>query len=50
VQITTLTGQNVKEVIFNGKTISTGDLASGIYFVTIEGYNGEKGVYKMIKE
>jgi hypothetical protein len=50
VQITTLTGQNVKNIIFNGTSISTGELASGIYFVTIEGKNGEKGVYKMIKD
>jgi hypothetical protein len=43
-------GQKVKEVILTGKTISTGELVNGIYFITIEGYNGERGVYKMIKE
>jgi hypothetical protein len=50
VQITNAIGQKVKEVIFNGKSISTSDLANGAYFVTIESFNGEKAVHKMIKK
>jgi hypothetical protein len=49
IQIVSTTGQKVKDVIFNGNSILTGELASGIYFVTIKGFSGEKGVYKMVK-
>ena len=50
VVITTATGQNVETVTFDGKTISTKGLASGIYFVILENLNGEKTVHKMIKK
>jgi len=50
VMITDITGQNVKAVTFDGKTISTKELASGIYFVILENYNGEKVSNKMIKK
>jgi hypothetical protein len=50
VVITNATGQIVKTVAFDGKTISTKELASGIYFVIIENHNGEKTVNKMIKK
>jgi hypothetical protein len=48
VRITNTSGQTVKDVIFNGKSIVTSELASGIYFVTVEGFDGEKAVYKMV--
>ena len=50
VQIVNVTGQKVKEVIIDGKTISTKELTSGIYFITIESITGDKVVYKMIKK
>jgi hypothetical protein len=49
VQIMDVSGQKVKEVIFDGAPISTGDLATGIYFVIIETVTGTKSVHKMIK-
>ncbi|MCL2074586.1 MAG: M12 family metallo-peptidase [Marinilabiliaceae bacterium] len=48
--ITNAVGQEVKELIFNGNSIVTGNLSSGVYFVTIESQNGEKVVYKMVKK
>ena len=50
IEITNATGQKVKSVTFNGKTISTGELASGVYFVIIESVAGEKVVHKMVKK
>ena len=50
IEITNLAGQKVKSVIFNGKSISTGDLAAGIYFITIESITGNKVVHKMVKK
>jgi len=50
VQITNATGQKVKSVTFDGKTISTGELANGVYFVEIESITGDKVVYKMVKK
>jgi hypothetical protein len=50
VQITSMTGQKVKEVSFDCKTISTGELSSGIYFVIIESITGDKTVHKMVKK
>ncbi|MCL1850527.1 MAG: T9SS type A sorting domain-containing protein [Bacteroidetes bacterium] len=50
VTITDITGQNVKTVTFDGKTISTKELASGIYFIILESHNGEKVFNKMIKK
>jgi hypothetical protein len=50
IQITNATGQKVKEVRFNGKSISTGELSNGIYFVIIESVTGAKVVHKMIKK
>jgi hypothetical protein len=32
------------------KTIGTSALGSGIYFVSFEGFNGERAVRKMIKK
>ena len=49
VSITNIMGQNVKDVIFNGKSIATESLNSGIYFVTVESITGERAVYKMVK-
>jgi hypothetical protein len=49
VVITDVTGQNVKAVTFDGNTISTQGLATGIYFVILESHNGEKIFGKMIK-
>jgi len=50
ITITNTIGQSLKHVVFNGKTISTETLVEGIYFVVIEGYNGDKVVYKMVKK
>ena len=50
VQITNVAGQKVKDVVFDGKTISTKALANGIYFITIESISGEKTVNKMVKK
>ena len=50
VQITNAVGQDVKPVVFNGKSIATENLSSGIYFIILEGYNGEKVVNKVIKK
>ena len=50
VQITNASGQKIKSVIFDGKTISTGALTNGIYFVEIESVAGGKTVYKMVKK
>ena len=50
VQITNPAGQNVREVIFDGKTINTANLSSGVFFVIIETFSGEKIVHKMIKK
>ena len=50
VQIINATGQTIKNVIFDGKTISTKELANGIYFITIENITGDKTVYKMVKK
>jgi hypothetical protein len=49
VQIMDVSGQKLKEVIFDGAPISTGDLATGTYFVIIETVTGTKSVHKMIK-
>ena len=48
VQITDIFGQFVKQAIFNGKSIATENLSSGVYFITIETFAGEKTVYKMV--
>ena len=48
--ITNTTGQKIKSVVFDGKTISTGEITSGVYFVTVESITGEKIVHKMIKK
>jgi len=49
IQITDVVGQTIQNAIFNGKSIITEALSSGIYFVTVEGFNGGNVVYKMIK-
>ena len=50
IQITNAAGQKVKKVVFDGKSITTSELANGIYFVTIENFRGDMVVYKMIKK
>jgi len=50
VEITNVSGQKVKDVVYEGKTISTGKLTGGVYFVIIESVSGDKTVYKMIKQ
>ena len=50
VQIMNLAGQSVKGVSLNGKSISTGELSNGVYFVIIESVSGEKAVHKMVKK
>lgn len=49
VRVTNVMGQTIKSAIFTGNSISTKTLSSGIYFIAIESFTGEKTVYKMIK-
>jgi len=48
IQITDITGQTVKQFIFNGKSIVTENLSSGIYFIKIETHTGETIIRKMV--
>ena len=50
VQIMNIAGQRVNNVNFNNGILSTENLSSGIYFVVIEGINGQKVVHKMVKK
>jgi len=50
VQIMDILGQNTKHILFDGKTITTGNLSSGVYFITIETSNGNRLIQKMIKQ
>ena len=50
VTITNVAGQEIKQTVFNGKSISTEKFASGIYFVAVESVTGDKMVYKMVKK
>ncbi|MCL2435676.1 MAG: T9SS type A sorting domain-containing protein [Lentimicrobiaceae bacterium] len=50
VQITNAAGRNVKNFVFNGKSIATENLNSGIYFIILEDYSGGKVVNKIIKK
>ena len=50
VEINNIAGQKVKDIVFDGKSISTGKLAGGVYFVVVEGVSGGKVVYKMVKK
>jgi len=50
VQIMNVTGQSIKNINFDGKTIKTGKLNSGIYFITVESITGDKVVKKMVKK
>ena len=45
VEIMTVTGQKIKDIIFAHKTINTSNLGSGVYFVVIEGIEGSKSIY-----
>jgi hypothetical protein len=49
VQITNIMGQVIERVVFNGKYITTENLSSGFYFVTVENTAFERTVIKMIK-
>jgi hypothetical protein len=49
--ITNIAGQPVLVIHPNGsKTIQTGDLESGVYFITVELVNGERLTGKIIKQ
>ncbi len=51
VVITNLIGQQVMSINLNGETtVTTNNLASGIYLITIEGHNGQRTTSKMIKK
>ena len=50
VQIMTIAGQKVKDIIFNGKSVATENLAEGVYFIIIESFSGKKLVHKMVKK
>jgi hypothetical protein len=49
VQIMDIMGKVVKNVVYNGKTIPTETLSSGVYMVVIETLAGDKMIYKMVK-
>jgi len=49
IQIVNAMGQIVKDIKYDGKPINTANLNCGVYFVVIEGFNGEKIVNKMVK-
>jgi hypothetical protein len=53
VSFTNILGQKVAEFALNGETntsISTSNIAKGIYFVTFQSQNGEKVVKKLVKD
>jgi hypothetical protein len=50
IQITNTIGENIENVLFNGKSIITKNLSNGIYIVKIEFISGEKSFYKMISK
>ncbi|MDD4384034.1 MAG: X2-like carbohydrate binding domain-containing protein [Bacteroidales bacterium] len=51
VVITNLIGQQVMSINLNGETtVTTNNLASGIYLITFEGFNGQRAIRKMIKK
>jgi hypothetical protein len=50
VKIMDMMGQIVKNTIYNGKTIDTKNLSSGVYMVVVETHSGERMIYKMVKE
>ena len=50
IRVTDVIGKEIKHITFNGKTIGCGSLSSGIYFVEIESFTGEKFSHKLIKE
>ena len=50
IQIMNIAGQLVNNVDFQGNKVSTDNIVNGIYFVIIEGINGEKVVHKMVKK
>jgi len=49
IEIVNVLGQTVKKGKFDGKPINTTNLSSGVYFVIIEGFEGDKTVRKMVK-
>ena len=49
IEIRNILGQQVKYESTHKKTISTGDLERGIYFVVVEKISGEKTILKMVK-
>lgn len=50
IQITNLSGQKVKTSAFNNGTISTKELAQGVYFVIVERFDNKIEVFKMLKK
>jgi hypothetical protein len=50
VQIMDIMGQTVKNTIYNGKTISTESLSSGVYMIIITTHSGERKNYTMVKK
>ena len=50
IQITNASGQKVRDVLFDGKSINTSDLSNGVYFITVESFDGKQAVHKMIKK
>jgi hypothetical protein len=50
IQITDVLGQVIKNVTFNGKSVITENLSSGIYLVTLESFIGEKLIQKVVKK
>jgi len=50
VQVMNASGQKVRDIAFEGKSIVTSDLSNGIYFIVVEDFNGNRAVHKMIKK
>jgi predicted phage tail protein len=50
VRISDILGQQLKNFIFNGKSITAENLGSGLYFVELEGVNGERMTFKVVKK
>ncbi|NLF41773.1 MAG: T9SS type A sorting domain-containing protein, partial [Bacteroidales bacterium] len=50
VLINTMDGKLVYDILLNGNSeIKTSDLKNGIYLITLEGWNGERFMVKMVK-
>ena len=49
IEIMDIAGKKLQNTVFKGKSILTENLGNGFYFVTVEGFDGEKVVFKVVK-